>query len=52
MSLDKKSEFITKTKANRENDIYLFGLEYLTDVYLLSILLNKNTLKKIPEHLV
>tara|TARA_B100000427_G_C15518280_1_gene599165 strand:- start:233 stop:1288 length:1056 start_codon:yes stop_codon:yes gene_type:complete len=35
-SYDKKSEFITKTKANRENDIYLFGLEYLTDVYLLS----------------
>ena len=33
---DKKSAFITKTKANRQNDTYLFGLEYLTDIYLLS----------------
>lgn len=33
---DKKTVFITKTKANRQNDTYLFGLEYLTDIYLLS----------------
>ena len=35
-TFDKNSAFITKTKSNRKNDTYLFGLEYLTDIYLLS----------------
>lgn len=30
------SKIIAKSKANRKNDKYLFGLEYLTDIYLLS----------------
>jgi hypothetical protein len=33
---NKNKDLITETSAERENDLYLFGLEYLTDVYLLS----------------
>ena len=33
---NQNEDLITETSAERENDLYLFGLEYLTDIYLLS----------------